>query len=89
MQSAFFYLPLEHDENLDRQNECVSLSEALAARCKPDSREKEFADKALWSAVRHKNIIATFGRFPARNEALDRQSTQEEIEFLNTHPQGL
>ena len=89
LQSAFFYLPLEHDEDLDSQNECVALFEALAARCKPDSREKEFADNALESAITHRNVIATFGRFPARNKALGRPSIQEEIEFLETHPQGL
>ena len=88
MQSAFLYLPFEHDENLDSQIECVALFEALAARCKPDSQEKEFADKCVEYAVRHKKVIAAFGRFPLRNEVLGRHSTQEEIEFLRTHPQG-
>ena len=33
-------------------------------------------------AVRHREIVARFGRFPHRNEVLGRASTTEEIEFL-------
>lgn len=88
VQSAFIYLPFEHDENLDSQNECVALFEALAARCKPGSQEREFADKCVGYAIRHRYVIAAFGRFPLRNKVLGRQSTKEELEFLKTHPQG-
>ena len=33
-------------------------------------------------AVRHRDIIARFGRFPHRNEALGRPATDEEKVFL-------
>ena len=33
-------------------------------------------------AVRHRDIIARFGRFPHRNTILGRPSTDEELEFL-------
>ena len=66
-QSAFFYLPFEHDENLDSQNECVALFEALAVRCKPRSQEREFADKCVGYAIRRRYVIAAFGRFPLRS----------------------
>jgi uncharacterized protein (DUF924 family) len=32
--------------------------------------------------VRHRDIIARFGRFPHRNAVLGRASTPEELEFL-------
>jgi uncharacterized protein (DUF924 family) len=32
--------------------------------------------------VKHRDIIAKFGRYPHRNSILDRASTAEEIEFL-------
>jgi len=35
--------------------------------------------------LRHKVIIDRFGRYPHRNELLGRESTAEEIEFLQ-HP---
>jgi uncharacterized protein (DUF924 family) len=37
---------------------------------------------ALGFAIRHKEIIDRFGRFPHRNAILGRKSTAEEIEFL-------
>jgi len=36
--------------------------------------------------VKHKTIIEQFGRFPHRNEVLGRESTEEEIEWMKTHP---
>jgi uncharacterized protein (DUF924 family) len=36
--------------------------------------------------VKHRDIIARFGRFPHRNAALGRQSSQEEEVFLRSGP---
>ena len=33
-------------------------------------------------AVLHRDLIARFGRFPHRNAALGRESTQEELDYL-------
>jgi uncharacterized protein (DUF924 family) len=33
---------------------------------------------------KHRDVIERFGRYPHRNALLGRQSTQQEIEFLNT-----
>ena len=33
--------------------------------------------------IKHKQIIEKFGRYPHRNKALGRESTEEELEFLN------
>ena len=71
----FLYLPLEHSENLDDQLESVRLTCALAA-------ENLDHAGALKSAEQHLEIIRRFGRFPSRNHALGRQSTQEEMNFL-------
>lgn len=88
MQQAFFYLPFEHQEQLICQDTCVSLFVSLVGRCEVGLEEKLFADKELDFAIRHKNVVATFGRFPGRNVALHRQSTYEELEFLRKHPLG-
>jgi len=37
---------------------------------------------------RHQKVIEQFGRYPHRNAALGRESTQEEIAFLNNNPNG-
>ncbi len=74
----FFYLPFEHSEDLHDQMESVRLALVLA---------DDFGKPAEGAAVRmsaelHLKMIRRFGRFPGRNEALGRQSTEEEIEFL-------
>ena len=35
-------------------------------------------------AEKHYNIIEKFGRFPHRNQVLQRESTEEEIEYLKS-----
>lgn len=69
-QKTFAALPFEHSEDLEDQELAVRLF-------------KNFGDdEAILYAVRHQDIIKEFGRFPHRNESLNRQSTKEEIEFL-------
>ncbi|SEO92483.1 DUF924 family protein [Pseudomonas sp. NFACC39-1] len=81
IQRVFIYLVLEHCENLAVQNEAVSRFIDLV-------REQPEADRAVFEdnldyAERHQKIIARFGRFPHRNAVLERESTAEEVEFLN------
>ncbi len=84
---VFLLLPLEHAEDLALQEECIERFEALA-----DSRESEEAREFYRSwiewAVKHRDIIARFGRFPHRNEIIGRESTPEEIEFLKQPGSG-
>ena len=74
VQRSFVYLPFEHAEDLASQERGVALYEALG-------RETHRESAAEW-AIRHRDIIARFGRFPHRNRILGRESTPEEIEFL-------
>lgn len=71
-QKAFLYLPFEHSESLADQEKSVELFTSLG--------NKENLDYAL----RHRDIIAQFGRFPHRNSILGRTSSPEEINFLKT-----
>lgn len=80
IERVFFYLPLEHAESLELQNKSVSLFTSLAAQVLPTEMEL-FAGYARY-ALRHRDIIARFGRFPHRNVALGRTSTSEEAAFL-------
>lgn len=71
---TFIYLPFEHSEDLADQELSLTLFGALA-------RDPDFARGEDY-AKRHHAIIARFGRFPHRNEALGRASTPEEVAFL-------
>ena len=66
----FLYMPFMHAENLADQEKGVELFKQLH-----DLHSLDYM-------IRHRDIIARFGRFPHRNQALGRQSTPEEIEFL-------
>lgn len=72
VQRMFLYLPLEHSESLDDQELCVRLMGEL-------DQDPAWRDYS----VRHRDIIARFGRFPHRNAILGRDSTPEEVEFLS------
>ncbi|MBM3535172.1 MAG: DUF924 domain-containing protein [Alphaproteobacteria bacterium] len=71
----FFYLPFEHSESLDDQERSVMLFKRLA------EEDPARADGVSY-ALRHQEIVQRFGRFPHRNEALGRESTEAEVAFL-------
>ena len=68
--AAFAYLPFEHSESLDDQERRLRADEGRLARSCYDY------------ALRHREIIERFGRFPHRNAILGRDEHAEEIEFL-------
>jgi len=71
-QRWFLYMPSLHSEDLGDQRRAVELFERLEDHQPGDDRHKEW----------HLRTIERFGRFPHRNEILVRQSTLEEVEFL-------
>ena len=86
VERYFAYLPFEHAEDLAVQDRAVALMGALAAS-PPPGGEALFAGGLEW-AERHRVAIRRLGRFPARNGALGRESTADEIAFLAEHPIG-
>ena len=74
VQRWFFYLPFEHSENIEHQHTSVELFRQLT-NCDDSSSVIDYA-------IRHRQVIERFGRFPHRNEILGRLSTPEEQEFL-------
>jgi uncharacterized protein (DUF924 family) len=74
LQRLFLYLPFEHSEHLADQERACALIGALGLPGATDY------------AWRHRQIIARFGRFPHRNRALGRTSTEAELAFLREFP---
>lgn len=79
-KSVFFYLPLEHSENIDNQLLCLDKFDTLVNESSEDMKNKMIFFKDY--AIKHYDVIKKFGRFPHRNNILGRESTNEEIEFL-------
>ena len=66
----FAYLPFMHSETLADQDRSVALFARLGD------------EEAIAFAARHRDIVARFGRFPHRNEALGRATRPEEREAV-------
>ena len=71
-QRAFLYLPFMHSEQLADQDRSVALFEQAG-----------LTDNLKW-AKHHREIVRRFGRFPHRNTILGRDSTPEELTYLNS-----
>lgn len=80
IQRTFIYLVLEHSENLGHQDQAVARLSALLD-LQPDIDRPVIASN-LDYAKKHQQVIARFKRFPHRNAVLGRESTAEEILFL-------
>jgi len=72
----FWLMPLMHSEKLAVQEASLPLFTQFV-----DTRTADFAR-------RHRDVIARFGRFPHRNAALGRVSSDEELAFLQTPGSG-
>jgi uncharacterized protein (DUF924 family) len=66
-ERKFLYMPLQHSEQLDDQNQALLLFTQLGD------------DEQIKYSKHHRDIIARFGRFPHRNAILGRASRPEEI----------
>jgi uncharacterized protein (DUF924 family) len=76
VQRSFLYMPFMHSESLAIHEVAVELFRNNGIQSNLDF---EFS---------HKKIIERFGRYPHRNRILERQSTEEEIEFLKQPGSG-
>ncbi len=76
----FLIMPFQHCENLAGQEQGVELFAAL--------RGNENGDKSYNSMLKHRDLIAKYGRFPHRNAALGRTNTPEEEEYLRDPEAG-
>lgn len=80
IHQVFLYLPLEHCEDIAVQEKCVALFQDLAQAID----NPQFASFSGY-AIAHRDVIAQFGRFPHRNAALGRQSSDAELAYLEKH----
>ena len=80
VERLFFYMPLQHTESTEVQDESVSNYRRLVAESPPEL--KSTFEESLESAEEHRAVIREFGRFPHRNRILGRNSTPDEEAWL-------
>jgi uncharacterized protein (DUF924 family) len=68
----FFYLPYMHSESLVIHEESLRLHQALGI------------EEGVEFERSHAEVIRRFGRYPRRNKALGRESTAEEIAYIES-----
>ena len=71
IENSFLYMPFMHSESIVIHKKALALYQANGI-----VSNVEFEGK-------HKDIIERFGRYPHRNIILNRESTDEEVEFLS------
>lgn len=81
-QRVFVYMPYMHSESLEDQQECIELFKQL----KQDApkTQQDFYQSSVDYAVKHMEIVKRFGRFPHRNQVLERKTTSEEQQWLDS-----
>ena len=76
-------MPLMHSENKADTRQCIIEYTKIDKQM-----ESEGVDNNMQMNIKfaqdHDVIVQTFGRYPARNKALDRESTEDEMEYLKT-----
>jgi uncharacterized protein (DUF924 family) len=84
VERVFLSMPLEHSEDRALQERSVAYKARLwheARRVLPAELHRYYESYHEW-AVKHRDAIVAFGRFPHRNAALGRPSTPDERRFL-------
>ena len=79
-ERSFFYMPFQHSERIIDQHLAVGLFTSL--RDEAPKHLRGAMGNNLRSAQQHRDIILRFGRFPHRNRALGRVSSNAEQQFL-------
>ena len=80
IERVFYYFPLLHSEDISNQEKSVRAYQMLAEMAFSETRV--IYDSFLKFANHHYTIIQRFGRFPQRNKVLGRDSTEEELIYL-------
>lgn len=74
LQRLFYYLPYEHSEKWVNQKKSVELFKNLG---------RELGNQGFTEyAIKHRNVIKKFGRFPHRNKVLNRKSSVREQKWI-------
>lgn len=75
-ERSFVYMPFMHSESAEIHDVAARLF------------DQEGLEMNLEYELKHKAIIDRFGRYPHRNAILGRESTEEELEFLQQPGSG-
>lgn len=82
IEKTFVLMPYQHSENIEDQLLGIKILENLIAN-ENNLEEKNILKRALYHNNGHLKILKKFNRFPKRNIYLNRESTEEEIDYID------
>lgn len=82
IQKFFLGVAIQHSEDLEMQKLGLYIASIIFKDDNEDVRH--YFSNIKGYPNEHHDVIARFGRFPGRNYALNRDSTSEEIEWMNS-----
>ncbi len=82
IMSVFLLMPLMHSEDLDDQR--LSLQYFGNLEAATEGEVKKLVTASAESAKSHAEIVMQFGRYPHRNKALGRETSAEEVIYLES-----
>jgi uncharacterized protein (DUF924 family) len=80
MEIIFAFMPYIHTENKIYREKSKKILEKIKAKLQEDS---EIFKKILKNYENHQQIFNKFGRFPKRNDALNRKTNEQERMYLH------
>mmetsp|Transcript_30146 Transcript_30146/g.34503 ORF Transcript_30146/g.34503 Transcript_30146/m.34503 type:complete len:209 (-) Transcript_30146:51-677(-) len=83
IDQLFFSMPFQHSEVLEDVKESINLLQEMSEEVKDDEDKARVLKFSISYAQKHHDIVEKYDRYPHRNEALGRENTPEEIEYLN------
>ncbi|KXS15706.1 DUF924-domain-containing protein [Gonapodya prolifera JEL478] len=78
----FLLMPHTHSEKMEDGQRALEIIMNQRAMLPQDSPSYQIASMSVKSYQEHLDILKKFGRYPHRNGCLGRQSTEEEVSFL-------
>ncbi len=82
LHCVFLLMPLQHAEDLKRQDSGVKLFQGLVDRSAEPYRS--YIKGTARYAAQHRELIERFGRFPHRNKVLMREPSEQELRYLES-----
>ncbi|CAF4327299.1 unnamed protein product [Rotaria magnacalcarata] len=85
IERLFIIIALQHSELMEAQTMGVKLASTIVDNITENHDDlKYYFDNLKGFPHEHHDVIQQFGRFPGRNDAMGRESTVEEVEWLTS-----
>ena len=87
-EQLFALMPLQHSESIEHKDMLLAFIHQKLQACENGSESMSMYKSFLLHTRGHRYVLTRFGRYPSRNEILQRQSTPTEVLYLTEGTHG-